>query len=670
MIEFKTDSKWWMLILLAIAVVFGLNPASPTAEAAPGDIYCVASDGDDSNPGTESQPWRTIQKAANTMTAGDSCIVLSGDYDERVQITQSGTSGAPITFQAQGTVTMKGFTVGNSINSVDYITIKGFEITNTDCNWMNGNGIFIRGSHCIVEDNYIHSLAYAGICLFANPVDASTTSNCLIKNNHIYRCSPGILLRGRNHLIEDNEIWESVEFHERCSNPYSMPDGMNILGVGHRIRKNYIHDIHYDDPFIGNKHIDCFQLWDTTSDIVIEQNLCEVLTTQTGLETGQGIMINPPPHSGLVIRNNIIQAYRGANLEGCPGVVIVNNVFMSDFGLGGQDFPFGILLYQSPNAIIKNNIFYDIINDNHLYLKDSQSHQGLDVGHNNTFRSDGQEPAGSPYPDDLWQVDPMFVNAAADDFHLQSNSPAIDVGVTLAEVTNDYEGSPRPQGAGYDIGAYEYAGGVQPTPTPQPTSNPTVTPQPTSTPTPTPTVAPVQLPLRINSAGQDYTDTSGNPWHADQPYSPNGWGYIGGNTVNRWDEDPALNIAGTIDDPLYVAERYAVSGYQVDLPNGTYDVILHFAETFRGITGAGQRVFDVAIEGQTMLDDFDPFAEVGFAYATSKSVPNVMVTDGQLDITFMPNVQNPEINAIEVLPTGGIEPPASPWAIYLPIVTR
>ncbi len=140
--------------------------------------------------------------------------------------------------------------------------------------------------------------------------------------------------------------------------------------------------------------------------------------------------------------------------------------------------------------------------------------------------------------------------------------------------------------------------------------------------------------------------------------------------MNRWDEDPALNIAGTIDDPLYVAERYAVSGYQVDLPNGTYDVILHFAETFSGITGAGQRVFDVAIEGQIILDDFDPFAEVGFAYATSKSVPNVMVTDGQLDITFIPNVQNPEINAIEVLPTGGIEPPASPWAIYLPIVTR
>ena len=50
---------------------------------------------------------------------------------------------------------------------------------------------------------------------------------------------------------------------------------------------------------------------------------------------------------------------------------------------------------------------------------------------------------------------PLFVNPGSD-FHLQSTSPAIDAGLTLSEVTEDYEHNSRPQGSGYDIGAYEY----------------------------------------------------------------------------------------------------------------------------------------------------------------------------------------------------------------------
>jgi hypothetical protein len=53
-------------------------------------------------------------------------------------------------------------------------------------------------------------------------------------------------------------------------------------------------------------------------------------------------------------------------------------------------------------------------------------------------------------------LDPLFTNIAALDVHLQSNSPVIDQGTTLAQVTNDYYAGPRPQGAGYDIGAVEY----------------------------------------------------------------------------------------------------------------------------------------------------------------------------------------------------------------------
>ncbi len=52
--------------------------------------------------------------------------------------------------------------------------------------------------------------------------------------------------------------------------------------------------------------------------------------------------------------------------------------------------------------------------------------------------------------------DPRFVSVTGRDFRLQAGSPAIDAGLTLSVVLNDLLGDLRPQGLGYDIGAYEY----------------------------------------------------------------------------------------------------------------------------------------------------------------------------------------------------------------------
>jgi len=52
--------------------------------------------------------------------------------------------------------------------------------------------------------------------------------------------------------------------------------------------------------------------------------------------------------------------------------------------------------------------------------------------------------------------DPGFVNPASADFHLQSSSQAINRGAVLTEVSDDFDGTPRPQGTTWDIGAYEY----------------------------------------------------------------------------------------------------------------------------------------------------------------------------------------------------------------------
>jgi hypothetical protein len=436
--------------------------ATPSTTAASVSTYFVAPNGDDSNPGTQSQPWRTIQKAANTMVAGNITIVLAGNYAERVFVNQSGVPGAPITFKTEGTVTMKGFTV-----SANHITIQGFDITDTDNNWSEGWGIFVQGSYCVLENNYIYFATRGGILLYANEGDDPITSNCVVRDNRLHRNSQvGLEVQGRNNLIEGNEIWRTIQYHPKWTDPpdWVDADGIRFFGSGHTIRKNYIHDITYDDPENVNPHIDCFQTWgnDAGHNVIFEQNICELLESQATDENGHGFMLADA--RDIIIRNNIIQAYGGVNTGGGGNshLTIVNNVFAND--LGFQSFyPIGIGLENCPKTNVKNNIFY---NQPYHTISVTGNKGGQEIDYNLAYRSDGQPSrcyqidyqCVDPAPKhDLWNVDPLFVNPAAGNFHLRGSSPAIDAGIALAEVTNDFDGNARPQGAGYDIGAFEHS---------------------------------------------------------------------------------------------------------------------------------------------------------------------------------------------------------------------
>ena len=148
-------------------------------------------------------------------------------------------------------------------------------------------------------------------------------------------------------------------------------------------------------------------------------------------------------------------------------------------------------------------------------------------------------------------------------------------------------------------------------------------------------------------ATKDYTDAEGLKWLADHEQDAKAqWGAVGGEIVSR----PTLKIAGTKRPELYLTERWGMSAYQFTVPNGTYLVRLHFAETYEGISKAGERIFTVKVNGQTVLKDLDVLKEAGgFGKALVKDVPAVAVKDGKLKIEFVEGVQNPQINAIEVL---------------------
>jgi hypothetical protein len=154
--------------------------------------------------------------------------------------------------------------------------------------------------------------------------------------------------------------------------------------------------------------------------------------------------------------------------------------------------------------------------------------------------------------------------------------------------------------------------------------------------------------LRINCAGEkEYVDAKGVKWLADQQLADDAkWGAVGGLTVDRGE----MAIAGADAPRLYLTERYSMEAYQFALANGKYTVRLHFAETYEGITTAGERVFSVKINGEVKLKNLDVFKEAGgVAKPLVKECKDIAVTDGKLKIEFVANVQNPEINAIEIL---------------------
>ncbi len=151
--------------------------------------------------------------------------------------------------------------------------------------------------------------------------------------------------------------------------------------------------------------------------------------------------------------------------------------------------------------------------------------------------------------------------------------------------------------------------------------------------------APEKSVIRIKTGiDKPLTDETGVVWQADK-------GFVDGDTIER----PDLKIGNTKTPSVYRAERYSMTKFVQKLPNGKYTVKLHFAETYEGISGKGERVFSFNVEGKE-FKDFDVAAKAGGVLRAYVETVDVEVKDGQLDITFTPKVENPEINAIEIIP--------------------
>ncbi|MDP2898546.1 MAG: alpha/beta hydrolase-fold protein [bacterium] len=170
--------------------------------------------------------------------------------------------------------------------------------------------------------------------------------------------------------------------------------------------------------------------------------------------------------------------------------------------------------------------------------------------------------------------------------------------------------------------------------------------------------APAAKALRIKAGlSTPFTDSSGQVWLPEQ-------GFEGGATIDR---DPATAIAGTKDPGLFLSEHYSMSAFSCKIPNGKYLAKLYFAETFEGITGPGQRVFSYKVQGHE-FKDFDIWAKTGGPNRAYVETVPVEVTNGEFRIDFTRQVENPEINAIEIIPQTAAETSAVALASVAPVL--
>ncbi len=156
---------------------------------------------------------------------------------------------------------------------------------------------------------------------------------------------------------------------------------------------------------------------------------------------------------------------------------------------------------------------------------------------------------------------------------------------------------------------------------------------------------------RINCGGDDYIDKYGQEWFQDDTCYSSSWSkHFGLNPFHASQGHITAKIRGTEDAPLFQYFRWGRHrlNYHFNVLDGKYRVELYFAEPWLGarygssIDCEGERIFDVAINDSVVVDDFDPWAEAGYA-GSCKKVVEAEAKNGQLIISF------PEVKAGEAV---------------------
>jgi len=432
--------------LLTLMCIFPLSVEAKT-------LYVDGTTGNDTityNSNSSSTPWRTIGRAAwgstnrnapNTTEAaqaGDTVIVASGTYstvgtDDRFGVAylpaNSGTSGNPITFQAQGTVVLtlsssRGPVIG--ANARNYITWKGFTINeaNAPTHADTGSVVFLSSTGSSAENLILNGNGDPGYGDNHPGIRIEHSVNIALRNNIIqnYRTSvvnqvngAGIQVYNSKGLtIEHNEIYncgsgiflKAIGFVGDVATPSEYSDMQDV------VRYNLIHDVAHG--LVHHRHFHAA----STVYVLWHQNV--VYNASLGGITLWGFP-GDGPSNGRFVNNTIHGAVNGIYLKAETLTNNWNNLVQNNLITGSTNYAVfnepstGASSFELDRATFTENWYWSFP----ALLVDATGTKTL-----SQFQSTypGQEAGATS------GTNPSYVNVGSNDFRLSAGSPALTAG--------------------------------------------------------------------------------------------------------------------------------------------------------------------------------------------------------------------------------------------------
>jgi hypothetical protein len=424
--------------VLAIALLLSSRAFAATLHVSPA--------GNDANPGTLAAPLATPGGALALAADGDTVLLRSGTYS----ITRSLT------------IDQRGLTFRSYPGERARIVAGTTDLANLT------SVVVVYASGVVVEDLELQGGSYYGIKLDDRDGPQSGIIVRGVKIHHTGR--DGIKTQS-----SDGVLIEACEIASTGVRDASNAEGIDVMGsLGALVRRNYLHDIATTGIYVKAG----------TRQAVVESNRVE-RTGHAGIllgsESAGEFMRDGAVYEAMdsIARNNIVVDTALAGLGSIAGdnVRFENNTVINAARSGQAVFRAAANEYATaPRGIVLKNNVLVLSSSSSRPMMHLNNYSGAIASDSNTWFSPngryGFWRDSTSGPNSYWTglaqwqaemnadrrsraIDPRV--DAGDLYRLLPGSPATDTGETLAEVTVDYSGAPRPVGAGIDIGAHEGA---------------------------------------------------------------------------------------------------------------------------------------------------------------------------------------------------------------------
>ena len=393
--------------------------------------YYVSNSGSNSNNGLSiNSAFETLQHAADIVSAGDSVLVVTGNYTG-FDMRTSGSSSQPIVFKAlsnnviidtRNPVT----TDGINIEGADYIEVHGFNVINqprAGIRVVVSDFVKIKNNNC--SENYKWGiftgftddiLIEGNSCSFSEDEHGIYVSNSsdrpTIINNHSFNNNGcGIHMNGDLSMGDDGIISNAIVAGNIIHD--------NGVGGGSAINMDCVQDSKIFNNLIYNNHATGIAMY--------------------RIDGAEGSKNNK------IFNNTIIHPSDGRwailVVNASTGNTIYNNILINKHSFRGS-----ICLDEEskPGFVSDYNLLVNRLSD--------------DDGNSNMSLTSWQAMGYDTHSQIVQDENIIFVNPANSDYHLLESSQPTNIGTSLVSsvVNVDLDGVVRPQESGYDIGAYEF----------------------------------------------------------------------------------------------------------------------------------------------------------------------------------------------------------------------